>query len=323
MKSKIAYICPELNIHHSRILDTLQESFTAQIYREEQNQNLSQHDFDIVIYSPLSVDLNRFNFSNSSKLVGISMAYDLNHELYESTNQEKILDNLKLSDLVVVDCEHSKSSLRKLDYNNEIVVAPYGCDQAIWAESITRDFSKKNFLASRSWNKIHNNELLFDAISMSQNLQNYEFSFSYPDLRTELMLKETYMVAMQRIHFHEMMNQIDLKSYSDNFTFYISTSISDGSSVSLLEAMSTGMICIASSFESNIEWIQDGYNGFIFENNNSENLMKVLENVVELDAITLHGISKNAVDSLRPRGDWSYNSKRIMDAMKSVNGVRP
>ena len=48
--------------------------------------------------------------------------------------------------------------------------------------------------------------------------------------------------------------------------FYISATKSDGSSLSLLEAMGNGVIPIVSNIPSNREWVVDGVNGKLFRN---------------------------------------------------------
>lgn len=44
---------------------------------------------------------------------------------------------------------------------------------------------------------------------------------------------------------------------------YVSTSLSDGTSVSLLEALASGAFPVVSDIPSNREWISDGENGFL------------------------------------------------------------
>ena len=46
---------------------------------------------------------------------------------------------------------------------------------------------------------------------------------------------------------------------------YLSTSLSDGASVSLLEAMAVGVFPIVSEIAANREWIADGVNGFLVD----------------------------------------------------------
>jgi glycosyltransferase involved in cell wall biosynthesis len=53
---------------------------------------------------------------------------------------------------------------------------------------------------------------------------------------------------------------------------YVSTSLSDGTSVSLLEAMGSGAFPIVTDILSNREWIADGVNGFLVSPESERNL---------------------------------------------------
>ena len=80
----------------------------------------------------------------------------------------------------------------------------------------------------------------------------------------------------------DMVNSLDLNQYV-NFTghipndhlacylnsaeIYVSTSKSDGTSISLLEAMACGLPVVVSDVPANFEWVQDGVNGFIVPRN--------------------------------------------------------
>lgn len=62
---------------------------------------------------------------------------------------------------------------------------------------------------------------------------------------------------------------------------YVSTSLSDGASNSLMEAMATGLAPIVSDIPANRAFIKDGNNGFLFPVKNFEILAKRLENLIE------------------------------------------
>ena len=59
---------------------------------------------------------------------------------------------------------------------------------------------------------------------------------------------------------------------------YVSTSLHDGTSVSLLEAMATGTFPIVTDIPSNQEWIHDGKNGFLVS---SENQWLLARKIIE------------------------------------------
>jgi len=54
-----------------------------------------------------------------------------------------------------------------------------------------------------------------------------------------------------------------MPQYLNAADVYASSSLSDGTSVSLLEAMACGLPVIVSDLETNREWVKDNYNGFL------------------------------------------------------------
>jgi glycosyltransferase involved in cell wall biosynthesis len=70
---------------------------------------------------------------------------------------------------------------------------------------------------------------------------------------------------------------------------YVSTSLYDGTSVSLLEAMASGCFPVVSDIPSNREWIRDGENGFLVPVNDEQYLAKKI-----IDAIRDKGLLEKA-----------------------------
>lgn len=95
------------------------------------------------------------------------------------------------------------------------------------------------------------------------------------------------------VHFmgavpHERM--IDLLSEAD---IYVSTSLSDGTSVSLLEAMAAGVFPVVSDIPANRDWIEDGKNGFLFPINDEKTLAKKILNAIYDKGLIMKGRELN------------------------------
>ena len=101
---------------------------------------------------------------------------------------------------------------------------------------------------------------------------------------------------------------------SDNW-IYISAASSDGSSISLLEAMSAGMICIATDFPSNLEWIEHSISGFIFPNGDSKALASIIEEISTLSHQEKIRIGNAAKEITLKRGDWRKNQKAFISTV--------
>ena len=54
-----------------------------------------------------------------------------------------------------------------------------------------------------------------------------------------------------------------MPAYLNAADIYVSTSLSDGTSLSLLEAMACSLPVVVTDIPANKEWITDGHNGFL------------------------------------------------------------
>ena len=73
----------------------------------------------------------------------------------------------------------------------------------------------------------------------------------------------------------------ELVNYLNAADIYVSTSYSDGTSLCLLEAMATGLPAVVTDVPANLEWIENGHNGFTANRGNphkvTDALLKLLE----------------------------------------------
>lgn len=72
----------------------------------------------------------------------------------------------------------------------------------------------------------------------------------------------------------------ELSSILGAADIYVSSSKSDGTSQSLLEAMSSGLFPVVSDIPANRSWVTDGVNGFLFPAGDEEALATKLENAM-------------------------------------------
>ena len=70
-------------------------------------------------------------------------------------------------------------------------------------------------------------------------------------------------VSLNPNNLHQGILYEEMPKVLQDADIYVSTNISDSVSVSLLEAMSTGLPCIATAIGGSPEWITDGENGFL------------------------------------------------------------
>ena len=111
---------------------------------------------------------------------------------------------------------------------------------------------------------------------------------------------------------HEKMP--DLLSDAD---IYVSTSLHDGTSVSLLEAMGAGAFPVVTDISANREWIISGENGFLFSEHEEESLA-----IMIIDAIRSHQLLEKSRTRNRliveQKALWQENIKQIESIYKNV-----
>lgn len=101
---------------------------------------------------------------------------------------------------------------------------------------------------------------------------------------------------------------------------HISASRSDGSSISLLQAMAVGRPSIVSDIPGNREWIVEGETGWFFAVDDPESLSDALARALEGSSSLLE-MGRRARSEVEHRGDWVVNSRLITDMYDRVAGT--
>tara|TARA_B100000315_G_C14136002_1_gene389154 strand:+ start:19 stop:504 length:486 start_codon:yes stop_codon:yes gene_type:complete len=98
----------------------------------------------------------------------------------------------------------------------------------------------------------------------------------------------------------------ELAYYLNAADIYVTTSITDGSSLSLLEAMACEMPVIVSDVPANCEWVKDGENGYIVPR---KKVKPISEKILYLlnDKTTSDRMGKLNSNIVRERADWDKN----------------
>lgn len=106
------------------------------------------------------------------------------------------------------------------------------------------------------------------------------------------------------------------KLLSDNDVF-ISIPESDSTSVSLLEAMYTGLFPVVCGLPANREWVKDGDNGLIIEDVNETNLKNALLWCYR-NKEHMASVSQKNIDIIEERALWKNNSKIVEGLYKRM-----
>jgi glycosyltransferase involved in cell wall biosynthesis len=100
---------------------------------------------------------------------------------------------------------------------------------------------------------------------------------------------------------------------------YISASLSDGTSSSLLEAMACGIFPVVSRIRGNFDWIRDGATGFFFDPGDVEGLALALRRAVE-DGSLRESAARINRELVERCGSRDANMARMLELLKSAAG---
>src|SRR5262245_23078744 len=104
--------------------------------------------------------------------------------------------------------------------------------------------------------------------------------------RTSLERLAARILPARRYRFVGLLEPEELATWLARAEVYLSTSRSDSTSVSLLEAMAAGALPVASDIEGNREWLGDGEGGRLFPPGDPAGLARALERGLEETAWT-------------------------------------
>jgi glycosyltransferase involved in cell wall biosynthesis len=112
--------------------------------------------------------------------------------------------------------------------------------------------------------------------------------------------------------------------------FFVSHAASDGTSVSLLEAMAAGLPSIVSACGGNSEWVQPGVNGWIVPLGDTPRLTAAMASAVLLTPAEREMMGRAGQRQVRTRADWRVNfpsfveflRTRVRGSIRKDSGVR-
>jgi glycosyltransferase involved in cell wall biosynthesis len=127
--------------------------------------------------------------------------------------------------------------------------------------------------------------------------------------------------VLERVHFGGQVGQADLPRWYHMSDLYISPSHVDGSSVSLMEALASGLPCLVSDIPGNREWIEDGVNGWLFRDGDANDLAEKISYAIK-NRKSFRKIGEAARQTAEQKADWQKNFGKLLEAYKQAASLR-
>ena len=304
-----------MNTHHERFIGALRSQYEITICQVN-NDDYIIEDYNLLIMSPINQPFPTLKEDSNLKTLGISLAYDLVLTEGESEENKNISKNLQLFDHVIVDCEYSRDLLlNEFKYSGKISKIVYGCDLPPFVNH--ESYEEIKIFVTRNWSAIHSNDVILSALQIL-NSKGVAFSAHFigeGKLKEHFLTEYAQLISSADIKINGFLKQDEIQDIRNSTWMSISASASDGTSISLLESMSAGHICITTDFQSNLEILDHGVNGFTFPIGDSEALSRLILDITEISKRDLQRISRTAAEKARTIGDWQKNKVALTNTV--------
>ena len=330
---QVLYVSHTRGVHDDRWVAAMRESgclvsrATVEPESEEVQGSvervLSTHPIDVVVAGPLTT-CTRHLAKLEVPVVGLSWGFDL-HEMATARVES---DHAWVSGLagLVVDSE----STRAIAYTygvrpHSVELIPWGVDLDAFDPAGSRAAHPSLpddatvVLSARAHEPLYRVGDIVEAFENGRDLWGddvYLVVMNEGPLTSDLQAE-----ARDHTLFVGRTREKDLAGWLRRSDVYVSASETDGSSVTLLQAMACGTPVLVSDIAGNREWIQDGVSGRLFPVGDTQALTKKLAKV--LASPDRSSRAARALAEVRARADWSHNSPRLGALLRRVTGLPP
>jgi glycosyltransferase involved in cell wall biosynthesis len=120
------------------------------------------------------------------------------------------------------------------------------------------------------------------------------------------------------VYFVGFLPRRQLVAVVEDCDIYVSTSETDGSSASLLEAMTAGLPCLVTGIPGNREWIEDARDGLLFKVGDHKALASMILRL-SADGDLRASLGESAARSVRRRIRWQADSNALLGKLVALN----
>ncbi len=221
-------------------------------------------------------------------------------------------ENLQIVDYILTASDFVKKSILEIEENknvgNKITVIPYGANTQQFSYKIRRYKSGETLrlLIVASISKRKGIDFLLDAM---EQLKNESVKLSVIGVSTTSDGQELvdHMNSMENVEYIGRVPHEQICEYFDINDVFILPSLAEGSSLSVYEALASGMPCIVTKNTGSV--VTDGIDGFIIEAKNAASIVVAIEKYVQNPEL-VYEMSCNAQNTM-DKYSWEKYEKKI------------
>jgi len=213
---------------------------------------------------------------------------------------------LDKADLVTCNADHMREAIINLGVeSSKVKVVRFGLNVekfslAVRDEELIKTLRVENspvVISVRNLRSVYNVETLVRAVPLVlKTLPQSKFIIAGEGEEKEKLINlAKELGVLNNIKFVGWLSENDLLRYLKISDVYVSTSLSDGSSMSLVEAMAAGIFPIVSDIPANREWIKNNVNGFLCPTKDHNFLAKKISEALRDKNFRQETIKKNRI----------------------------
>ncbi len=225
------------------------------------------------------------------------------------------------SDVFICDCETVRQSALQLGMRaDRIVVFPWGVDLDHFspgsADGLKNQLGWENeflVLSTRAWEPLYGIDVVLEGFIRAAGKE--------PSLRLLMLGRGSLRGEVEKfVREHDLEDRVylpgqvhyeELPQYYRASDLYVSASYSDGSSVSLMEALACGCPALVSDIPANREWVRPGVHGWLFDAGDPEGLATgILQAAMERGRLV--EIQAAARELAEQRANWKHNFQELL-----------
>jgi glycosyltransferase involved in cell wall biosynthesis len=283
----------------------------------------------IVFGGPLHLSGKLSKLAKDIPFIGVSYAYDVLYLCHHDAQAKKeIVKSLSRCDGLVADCRAAEKESLHLSGERSIptCVAPWGLDRQIkqvGCASSTKTMrerfgwgDERIIVSTRRWTSLHGVDYVVDAfLSLAQHRSDIRLLLVGGG-EMEKLLRERVAAAgiSERVGFAGHVDESEISSILEQSDVYVSSSVVDGISISLLQALDAGLPVVLSDVGGNQEWKPFLGAPLFFPVGDTEALARAME-------FALDNYKREAgqwSELLEKKANWQANSLKIVRFVESI-----
>lgn len=227
---------------------------------------------------------------------------------------------LKKAEIVICDSEMMKSELWQLGANpSRIRIIYNGIDTQKFSPQRGQGFKERLgipevpvVISTRNLRPVYNVEMLIRTVPLvlKQEPQARFIIIGDGEQRDYLNELASSLGILHNVRFMGWVSHDELPDYLASSDIYVSTSLSDSTSLSLQEAMACEVAPVVTDLPANREWVKDGENGFIVPLDNPEVLAERIIYLIK-DKETREKFGKEGRKIIKERAEYEEEMNKM------------